>query len=153
MWPLLAATCAAVCPPAVRAFNRKLSRALGRRVNTNMYLTGPGVETSMSPHNDIQCTMIVQLAGAKRWRLWVVEALLLAVDHSKIWGKEPGKDLDVSRLGEPYMDVVLRRGDVLYVPQQLWHSTLCLQECRGSHRLLADLECILSYAIFAVFTL
>ena len=26
--------------PAVKAFNRKLARAIGRRVNTNIYLTG-----------------------------------------------------------------------------------------------------------------
>ena len=36
--------------------------------NINLYVTAGGVSKSMAPHNDIQCTLIVQLEGRKRWR-------------------------------------------------------------------------------------
>ncbi len=109
--------------PSVFKFNRRVAGVTGRAVNTNTYVTGPGTQLSMSPHNDLQCTLIVQLHGAKRWRVWVVEAAMLPVDSRHVYGKDGQKELDPARLGDPHMDVVLRPGDVLYVPRGAIHTT------------------------------
>lgn len=53
----------------------------------------------------------------------MADAVFLAVDNSKIWGKEAGKELEAAPLGTPYMDVVLQPGEVLYVPRGALHTT------------------------------
>ena len=50
LWPQLAALCI---------------------VNTNLYVTPGNTKVSLIPHTDFQCSLMVQLAGAKRWKLWV----------------------------------------------------------------------------------
>ena len=44
----------------------------------NFYITGPGNQQSMAAHNDMQCTLIVQLQGTKRWKLWPVQRKIRA---------------------------------------------------------------------------
>jgi ribosomal protein L16 Arg81 hydroxylase len=39
-------------------------------VIVNLYVTPPGAEVSLIPHSDYQCSLMVQLTGRKRWRLW-----------------------------------------------------------------------------------
>ena len=112
--------------PSIRKFHQELSRALKRHANTNTYLTGGGVEQSIAVHNDMQDTLIVQTHGAKRWRLWAVPEVMLPVSDDLIYGKVGSKVLDITALGAPYMDVTVRRGDVLYVPRGVLHATSTL---------------------------
>jgi hypothetical protein len=86
-------------------------------------LTGPAVEAAMAPHNDIQDTLVVQVHGAKRWKLWVVPRAMLPLTDDLIFGKHREKVLDAEAMGPPYADVVLRRGEVLYVPRGCIHGT------------------------------
>ena len=81
----------------------------GVRTPVNAYLTGAGVETSLAAHSDTQCTFIIQLNGAKRWRLWHKRTLLPHSDM-RVVGKKPETQLDIGRLGPPYIDVDLRQG-------------------------------------------
>ena len=98
--------------PSIARLHTKFGRALKRHYNTNVYLTGGGLREGITPHNDAQCTLIVQTHGAKRWRLWLSPQLFLPVNSELIYGKEGGKTLDAARLGEPYATVVVRAGDV-----------------------------------------
>ena len=42
--------------PAVAALSNQLSEATALHVKANMYITSPGMATSLEPHNDAQCT-------------------------------------------------------------------------------------------------
>ena len=56
--------------PSVARYAIEMSRASGRQTSINLYITPPGVSTSLSPHTDYQGSFMVQLHGRKRWRLW-----------------------------------------------------------------------------------
>lgn len=129
--------------PSVLKFSTRVAKVTGREVNTNTYVTGPGKFISMSPHNDMQCTLIVQLHGIKRWRVWVVDSAMLPVDERHVYGKDEGKVLDSDRLGEPDVDVTLQPGDVLYVPRGAIHATstvvdMASTENRGEEQQLCE---------------
>ena len=91
------------------AISEALAGVAGVRTPVNAYLTGAGVETSLAAHSDTQCTFIIQLNGAKRWRLWHKRTLLPHSDM-RVVGKKPETQLDIGRLGPPYIDVDLRQG-------------------------------------------
>ena len=116
--------------PKVAGLNLDLAVVTSHLTNVNLYVTAGGVSKSMSPHNDIQCTLIIQLEGRKRWRLWPKLSLLNALlsnDRSLgedlVMGKGENTQVLPNQLGDPYIDVVLAPGDVLYVPRGVIHTT------------------------------
>ena len=116
--------------PSVAGLNLQLAQTFSHLANINMYVTAGGVSKSMSAHNDIQCTFVFQLEGVKRWRLWPKPSLMNAlfsndrsVGDQLVMGKTENSQLVPGQLGEPYMDVTLRPGDVLYIPRGVIHAT------------------------------
>jgi ribosomal protein L16 Arg81 hydroxylase len=83
--------------------------AFGLPTNINIYITPPGAVVSVPPHTDRQDVLVFQTEGSKRWRVYG--------PPKRIKGKDPlnrGKGGDViekKELGNPILDVVLRRGD------------------------------------------
>ena len=96
-WPTLGALC------------RLTNYAFGLPTNINIYITPPGAVVSVPPHTDRQDVLVFQTEGSKRWRVYG--------PPKRIKGKDPlnrGKGGDViekKELGNPILDVVLRRGD------------------------------------------
>lgn len=118
--------------PAVAELTLEISENFHRIVNTNIYITAASTKAtisdtapiaSMAAHNDIQCTLIVQVQGRKRWRLWPVPRFMLARSDRETLGKTSKRVLDEAKLGVPHMDVVLEPGQVLYVPRGVIHAT------------------------------
>ena len=110
LWPNLGALC------------RITGYAFGLPTNVNVYVTPPGVMTSVPPHTDRQDVLCFQTAGAKRWRVYAPPARKKGVDPLN-----RGKSGDVlsfgSDLGEPLIDAVVQKGDLLYVPTGFPHTT------------------------------
>ena len=100
-----------------------IGAAVSRPVSVNLYVTPPGKGTSLVPHSDFQCSLMVQLHGRKRWRLWKVDMAWLPVRYRHVYGRDEGDALDFDRLGPPLLDVTLDAGDVLYVPRGCIHHT------------------------------
>ena len=121
----------------------RVSDIFQRIVNTNVYITrgGSGSE-SMAPHNDLQCTLIVQVQGRKTWRLWDVPQVALARSARETLGKQPDRELDPRKLGTPVLEVTLAPGEILYVPRGMVHatSTAELSEEETSMHLTVGLE-------------
>lgn len=109
--------------PKIAQFLLDLHAVVGRPCNVNAYITSVGQRRSLAAHSDFQCALMVQLHGRKRWRLWKKPALWLPTRHRHIRGRDTGDVVDLERLGEPYLDVVLQPGDVLYVPRGCLHAT------------------------------
>lgn len=103
----------------------------------NMYVTKRGMRTSAPPHTDRQDVVVVQMEGAKRWRVFASsdgdvnptsdpfargkgdDSLPL---HTLLEGKE-------GRLGtELLLDVITREGDVLFIPAGFPHTTDTVEE-------------------------
>ena len=104
----------------------------------NMYVTAKGMRTSAPPHTDRQDVLVVQMEGAKRWRVFSPptdgdvkptadpfargkgdDSLPL---HTLLEGRE-------GRLGsELLMDVVTREGDILFIPAGFPHTTDTVEE-------------------------
>jgi ribosomal protein L16 Arg81 hydroxylase len=100
-----------------------LYHAFGVPTNVNVYITPQGRTRSLMPHNDFTCNFMFQLAGRKRWKLWVTKEHLMPTNEKFIYGRDQEEQLTEASLGDPYMDVVIGPGDILYVPRGVFHST------------------------------
>jgi len=110
LWPTLGA----LCLLTIEAF--------GLPANINVYITPPGVTTSVPPHTDRQDVLVFQTAGAKRWRVYAPPPRRKGAADPMNRGKA-GDVLSFEELGEPLIDAVIKRGDILYVPAGFPHTT------------------------------
>jgi len=84
----------------------------------NLYLT-PRQAQTFTVHTDPQDVVILQIAGHKAWRVY--SAPIAAPFEEQQVGKKPEAPVDMEALGEPVADLVLRPGDVLYIPRGAPH--------------------------------
>jgi ribosomal protein L16 Arg81 hydroxylase len=94
---------------------RSLEVELGHPVQTNIYLTPPTAQ-GFQTHYDTHDVFILQVEGAKRWRLY--DAPAGAVYRGE--GFEPG----AVTAGDISAEFVLQPGDVAYVPRGLMHDAV-----------------------------
>ena len=109
LWPTLGGLC------------RLTNAAFGLPANVNIYITPPGQTLSVPPHTDRQDVLVFQTQGAKRWRVYAPPKRSKGVDPLNR-GKA-GDVLSFEELAEPIIDIVLRKGDCLYVPTGFPHTT------------------------------
>ena len=109
--------------PSLANFLLELWHETARLGNINAYITSPGQMVSLLPHTDFQCSLMIQMQGRKRWKLWKKPGVWLPVRWHQTHGRDNGDEVREETLGEPYMDVVLQPGDVLYVPRGCFHLT------------------------------
>lgn len=95
----------------------RLARAIesetGGKVAANAFLTPPD-NHGFNPHFDTHDVFILQLEGAKVWRLFD-ERINLPVDRQIFL-------IDQNTLNEPTLEVELQPGDLLYVPRGTVHG-------------------------------
>uniref|UniRef100_A0A7S4V6J5 Bifunctional lysine-specific demethylase and histidyl-hydroxylase n=1 Tax=Alexandrium monilatum TaxID=311494 RepID=A0A7S4V6J5_9DINO len=90
--------------------------------NINVYVTGPGRKISTDVHTDNHDVFVLHTEGAKHWKVYPPPARGPGLAHPLYRGK--GEDrLLPSELAEPLLDVVLRPGEVLFVPMGFPHYT------------------------------
>ncbi|KAL7552609.1 hypothetical protein ACHAWF_015849 [Thalassiosira exigua] len=104
----------------------------------NLYVTARGMRTSAPPHTDRQDVLVVQTAGAKRWRVFSPPADGPVKPSADPFARGKGEDSlplhallegTEGRLGsEVLMDVVTREGDVLFIPAGFPHTTDTAEE-------------------------
>lgn len=104
----------------------------------NMYVTAKGMRTSAPPHTDRQDVVVVQMEGAKRWRVFTPPTDGFIKPNADPFARGKGEDnLPLhtllegreGRLGsEVLMDVVTREGDVLFIPAGFPHTTDTVEE-------------------------
>lgn len=113
-----------------RKIARWLGNLFGRRTSVNCYIAAPSLKVGMDAHNDQHDFVIVQLSGLKRWMLWTDKSKMLPLGEvHESYGTRPDAKL---KMGEPEIEVVLRPGDLLYVPRGTIHLTSTdVGECAG----------------------
>lgn len=89
-----------------------MESALQHPANCNLYLTPPRAQ-GFNLHVDGHDTFLVQIAGAKRWRLWrppIHLPMLGTIDQASAPDGPPDLEFDVTG------------GDLLYIPRGWWHE-------------------------------
>ena len=97
---------------------------LFEQVHTNVYCS-PADTQGFRCHYDLHDVFVLQIAGAKHWR--VFEPTLDAPVEP--WSEADVPDESATR---PYIDEVVRQGDVLYVPRGHWHYATA-ENCHSLH--------------------
>jgi len=98
------ATLAALC--------RHLEIAFSAPMQANLYMT-PARGAGLKTHYDTHDTILVQLAGSKEWAVFEPPVPLPLVGQKF--------DETVHQFGEPIQSLVLRAGDLLYIPRGFPH--------------------------------
>jgi len=93
----------------------ELSAFFGVQVLANAYLTPPGGQ-GFPPHPDDHDVFLLQVAGAKRWRLYDSPVPLRLTEPDR-----PQKPA-----APPEHELVLRAGEVLYLPRGLVHEGVAM---------------------------
>ncbi|GMH58198.1 hypothetical protein TrRE_jg11179, partial [Triparma retinervis] len=93
----------------------------------NLYVTRSGAATSAPPHTDKQDVVVIQTQGKKHWRVYSPPDPSHK-PHVEAFARGKGDDdFPLHKLseqgGELLLDVILEKGDVLYVPARFPHTT------------------------------
>jgi ribosomal protein L16 Arg81 hydroxylase len=102
-------------PPLAR-FCRGLEATLGHPVQANSYYTPRGSQ-GLAVHHDTHDVFVLQISGEKRWLVYE-PAFELPLRDQKYKREVHGEP------GSPLHDLVLRAGDVLYLPRGWLHEAL-----------------------------
>ncbi|MEU3572844.1 cupin domain-containing protein [Kitasatospora sp. NPDC036755] len=108
--------------PGIASLAGQLERWLRTGVQANLYASWTGTE-GFGVHWDDHDVVVVQLDGAKRWR--INGPTRTAPMHRDVETPEPPPE-------EPVADLVLTAGDVLYLPRGWWHAVAASE---GQHSL------------------
>ncbi|MDH6704811.1 hypothetical protein P3T27_001514 [Kitasatospora sp. MAA19] len=108
--------------PGIGALAGQLERRLRTGVQANLYASWTGIE-GFGVHWDDHDVVVVQLDGAKRWRIYGPTRTVPM--HRDVETPEPPPE-------EPLADLVLTAGDVLYLPRGWWHAVAASE---GQHSL------------------
>ncbi|MFF2132913.1 JmjC domain-containing protein [Streptomyces olivochromogenes] len=100
-----------------------IERVLRSRVQANLYASWTATE-GFGVHWDDHDTVVVQLDGSKRWRLYGTTRPFPLHRDIETPAEPPA---------EPVADLVLNAGDVLYVPRGIWHAVAADQGTRSLH--------------------
>ncbi|WP_234329356.1 MULTISPECIES: cupin domain-containing protein [unclassified Streptomyces] len=109
--------------PPIARLCEAIERELRTRVQANLYAAWSATE-GFGIHWDDHDTVIVQLDGAKRWRIYGTTRPYPLYRDIEDPGEAPT---------EPVADLVLRPGDVHYVPRGVWHAVSADQGTRSLH--------------------
>ncbi|HET8651986.1 MAG TPA: cupin domain-containing protein [Gaiellaceae bacterium] len=101
--------------PELGAFCRSLERTLNHPAQVNAYYT-PRAAQGLPVHHDTHDVFVLQVAGEKRWLVYD-PAFELPLRNQR-YSPELGGP------GEPVHDLVLRPGDMLYLPRGWLHEAL-----------------------------
>jgi ribosomal protein L16 Arg81 hydroxylase len=108
--------------PPLADFTRQLIADLGHPAQVNAYIT-PASARGFDPHYDVHDVFVLQIAGEKHWRIHPPV-------HPQPLRDQPWSDhrsaVERAAEGEPAIDEVFRRGDVLYLPRGWIHSATAL---------------------------
>ncbi|MEU3051535.1 cupin domain-containing protein [Streptomyces sp. NPDC006984] len=94
--------------PEATDLSSRLSEDFGCEVQAHVFCTAAD-HSGLVPHVDGEENFLLQLAGSKTWSLWEREGT-------------SASQVDPSRLGRPAAEVILKPGDVLYIPLGWVHA-------------------------------
>ncbi|MDB9312835.1 cupin domain-containing protein [Spirulina sp. CS-785/01] len=110
--------------PRLATLATQLRYELGHRVQINLYCT-PQEQQGFDCHYDTHEVLVLQLDGEKEW------FILPETEKFPMKGTRPPNELPPDE--SPYLKVVLKPGDGLYVPRGHWHYAVPVGERPSLH--------------------
>jgi len=104
--------------PRIRGLAESCEEALQAHTNANLY-AGFRSQKGFDLHWDTHDTMMLQLAGRKRWKVYRPTRLHPLTDDVAVAPKPTE---------EPIWDGILEDGDMIYIPRGWWHIAYPLDE-------------------------
>jgi hypothetical protein len=98
----------------VAALCRRLEGLFNCPVHTNLYLTPGGGSQGFDAHYDTHEVFVLQIEGVKHWRLYGQGRELPLPEERATYGRD--------ELGPPTRELLLRPGDLLYLPRGHIHE-------------------------------
>ncbi|GIY41994.1 ribosomal oxygenase 1 [Caerostris darwini] len=95
-------------------------------VGVNMYLTPAGCQ-GFPPHFDDIDAFVLQIEGKKIWKLYN------SIDENEVLARKSSQDLKEDEIGEPFMEVELKAGDMLYFPRGVIHQAKSAPDVHSLH--------------------
>lgn len=108
-------------PPLIQ-FSQSLAAELGHPVQVNAYVT-PAQSQGFSDHYDVHDVFVLQVQGEKRWT--IRPPVLPSPLRDQPW-TDRREVVEAAASADPLLDVVLRPGDVLYLPRGYLHAATAL---------------------------
>jgi len=105
--------------PNVRALNTMLANKFAARSETHAFLTPPGKQ-GFAIHHDRMSVFVLQLHGSKRWRVWPTG--VVRRPSGRVY--RASDKYDEQHLPEPFLDISLAPGDVMYIPPGTPHAAV-----------------------------
>jgi ribosomal protein L16 Arg81 hydroxylase len=102
---------------------RNLELFFNCSANVNSYLT-PKESQGLIPHYDTHDVFILQIDGAKLWRIYNSFMCLPLEEHREL--------ISTEKIGDPIHEIRLSAGDLLYIPRGYVHEALT-SECSSLH--------------------
>ncbi|KAL3673359.1 hypothetical protein V7S43_001075 [Phytophthora oleae] len=103
--------------------NAAFEDVFGGLAGASAYLT-PAKSQALAPHHDDVEVFVLQTQGSKKWKLYhpLVE---LAGEHSS--------DLAENQIGQPWMELTVEEGDLLYFPRGVIHQACTNEKDFSTH--------------------
>ncbi|XP_062911595.1 ribosomal oxygenase 1 isoform X1 [Mobula hypostoma] len=102
-----------------------LQEAFGSMVGANVYLTPPGNQ-GFAPHYDDIEAFVIQLEGAKHWRVYDPKS-------AEVLPSVSSRNFNQHELSDPIMETLLEAGDMLYFPRGFIHQASCTPDTHSLH--------------------
>ncbi|WP_158998605.1 cupin domain-containing protein [Pigmentibacter ruber] len=107
--------------PIIASLASKIEQEIGHRTQVNMYCSWPNQQGFDSHHDDHE-VFILQIEGTKKW--YVSKGTYpYPLDKYGRHSVDTGEPE-----GAPYIETVLNRGDILYIPRGHWHHAVACHE-------------------------
>lgn len=107
--------------PILYKYRREIEHFSGRPTIASLYLAY-GNDSSFRAHWDSRDVFVLQFEGRKKWTLYEPN-FDLPLNHQQ------SKDMPEYQCPtKPFMEVILEKGDILYVPRGWWHDPIPLNE-------------------------
>lgn len=111
-------------------------------VGANAYLTPPSGAQGFAPHYDDIEAFCLQLEGQKRWKVYA------PLKKSERLPRTSSEDFveDTLRDHEPFLDIVLEPGDILYMPRGWIHQACTIEGDNCTHSLHLTMSAMQQWA-------
>ncbi|MBO6561684.1 MAG: hypothetical protein JJ959_14170 [Nisaea sp.] len=108
--------------PSIQDATRFIERLTGTHASCNAYCSWKSVQAYHS-HFDTMCVFAIQIEGEKTWNIYrgrVNEA----IDVPRVRPGDFSREQHNQQKGEVMQQIVMRPGDVLYLPRGLYHDAM-----------------------------
>ncbi len=116
--------------PTVAKLAADLRHEIGYQTHVNLYCS-PAKQQGFNCHYDTHDVLILQIEGNKKWFVFS-ETVLYPTPEMKSSSQLPPKN-------PPYLECILKAGDVLYIPRGHWHYAVACEH--PSLHLTVGIEC------------